>query len=242
MQPSGPAWRSWRQTLGLRWAVWRSGLFDARWYRARYPDVAAAGQDPLAHYLGPGGQEGRAPSAAFDGARYLAANPDVARADLNPLTHYLLHGRAEGRPCHPLASAAVPEPPAGEARIAFCCVVDTRNPKRDLAYGLAASWHRHCRAWSSLHLVLVGQYPALAAFASRLGAEVAERDPHPLSPHLPFANKWLLAGVDTGTARPVVLDWDMVFTGDPWLLRALPAGSFGARPAPALRLPPALQD
>ena len=35
------------------------GLFDAQYYLAANPDVAAAGVDPLAHYLAFGAQEGR---------------------------------------------------------------------------------------------------------------------------------------------------------------------------------------
>ena len=74
-----------------------SGLFDASWYRERYPDVASAGIDPLVHYLTAGGFEGRVPHPDFDGAFYLASNPDVAAAGVNPLVHYVTAGRAEGR-------------------------------------------------------------------------------------------------------------------------------------------------
>lgn len=38
-------------------------LFDANWYRRAYPDIAAAGVDPLQHYLRFGKQEGRWPCA-----------------------------------------------------------------------------------------------------------------------------------------------------------------------------------
>lgn len=41
------AWRRRRQRTMLR----RRGLFDAAAYIVRYPDVAAAGIDPLQHYL-----------------------------------------------------------------------------------------------------------------------------------------------------------------------------------------------
>src|SRR5215470_15494290 len=36
-----------------------SGLFDAEWYLAQNPDVAAAGINPLVHYLRHGAAEGR---------------------------------------------------------------------------------------------------------------------------------------------------------------------------------------
>lgn len=40
--------------------------FDPAWYRAAYPDVAAAGVEPLAHFLGPGRPDGRFPKAPAD--------------------------------------------------------------------------------------------------------------------------------------------------------------------------------
>lgn len=230
------------RNIHRRRVVLRSNLFSPAWYCARYPDVVAANLDPLSHYLDVGGREGRAPSMAFDGARYLADYPDVTAADSNPLLHYLLHGRRERRSFHPLAAEpSVAAMEQATAQIAFCTVVDTRNSKRDLAYGLVASWHRYCSQWSSLHVVLVGEHPEFSHFAQRLGARVVEGSPHPLADRLVFANKWLLSELDIGAARAVVLDWDMVFVGDPWLLRALPGHCFGARPAPALRLSPELQ-
>jgi len=77
--------------------VEESGLFDAAWYLDTYTDVAAAGMDPLDHFLRFGAAEGRRPGPRFDPATYLRLNPDVARAGLDPLFHYLRHGRGEGR-------------------------------------------------------------------------------------------------------------------------------------------------
>ncbi len=78
-----------------------SALFDRDWYLQRYPDVAASGQDPAAHYARFGAIEGRDPGPAFSTAGYAMANPDVAAAGANPLVHYELHGRTEGRSFHP---------------------------------------------------------------------------------------------------------------------------------------------
>lgn len=75
-----------------------SGWFDADWYLARYPDVLAAGVDPLAHFDAFGWKEARDPGPRFDTAWYLRANPDVAAAGVNPLLHFLEHGLVEGRP------------------------------------------------------------------------------------------------------------------------------------------------
>ncbi len=72
-----------------RSVIGRSGLFDTDWYLAQNPDVAAAGIDPLVHYLRHGAAEGRDPNPLFDTDWYLAQNPDVAAAGTNPLAHYL---------------------------------------------------------------------------------------------------------------------------------------------------------
>lgn len=71
--------------------------FDAAYYLATYPDVAAAGVNPMRHYLEHGWREGRDPSAGFSTNGYLAANPDVAQHGLNPLVHFLEFGIVEGR-------------------------------------------------------------------------------------------------------------------------------------------------
>jgi hypothetical protein len=71
--------------------------FDADYYLAVNPDVAAAGTDPLAHFLLNGWREGRDPSASFSLAGYLELHGDVAAAGINALVHYVLAGRAEGR-------------------------------------------------------------------------------------------------------------------------------------------------
>src|SRR5947209_3162421 len=81
-----------------RAAIVAAKLFDHRWYLSQYPDVRAAGIDPLTHYLISGGFEGRDPNPLFDSDWYLAQNPEVAAAGINPLTHYLHQGAAMGRP------------------------------------------------------------------------------------------------------------------------------------------------
>lgn len=47
-----------------------SGLFDADYYRARYPDAAASGLDPVDHYLQIGAAKGYDPSPLFDTGYY----------------------------------------------------------------------------------------------------------------------------------------------------------------------------
>lgn len=74
-----------------------SGLFDATWYVATYPDVQDANVDPAEHYLRWGAAEGRNPGPLFNASHYVMANPDVAEQGLNPLIHYINHGMEEGR-------------------------------------------------------------------------------------------------------------------------------------------------
>ena len=82
----------------------RSGFCDRNWYLARYPDVAAAGMDPVRHYLLHGAYEGRDPGPDFDTRFYLARYQDVNRAGVNPLAHFLRFGKAEGRTPRPTAA------------------------------------------------------------------------------------------------------------------------------------------
>ena len=72
-------------------------IFDAAWYLAHNPDVAAAHVDPFQHYMTFGWREGRDPSPYFHTVYYLNQNPDVAAAGVNPLTHFETNGFAEGR-------------------------------------------------------------------------------------------------------------------------------------------------
>jgi hypothetical protein len=73
----------------------QSGLFDAPWYLATQPDVAAAGVDALGHFFAHGWHEDRRPNFYFHPKWYLAHNPDAA-AGGNPLVHYVLRGELAG--------------------------------------------------------------------------------------------------------------------------------------------------
>ena len=73
-----------------------SGLFDPAWYLSTYQDVAAAGADPLDHFLSRGASEGRRPTPLFDTVYYLSRYPDVGASGLNPVVHYVLYGGREG--------------------------------------------------------------------------------------------------------------------------------------------------
>ncbi len=91
----------WLRALRSAPLVFRSGLFDARHYRAAYPDVHATPIPALFHFLCFGAREGRDPHPLFKTSWYEQTNPDVADAGVNPLVHYLRQGAAEGRDPHP---------------------------------------------------------------------------------------------------------------------------------------------
>ena len=75
-------------------------LFDAKYYRDSYPDVAASGADPFWHFVVRGAFEGRNPHALFDTNFYLSQRPQAP--NVNALCDYLEHGDAKGRGPHPL--------------------------------------------------------------------------------------------------------------------------------------------
>lgn len=77
------------------------GIFDADWYLASYPDVAAKNGDPLEHYLTHGAYENRKPGPNFDAPFYLDFYADVAASGENPVVHYIKNGRAEQRAPNP---------------------------------------------------------------------------------------------------------------------------------------------
>lgn len=81
-----------------RSVILESGLFDAGYYIARYPEVVS---DPIGHYLEHATFEMRDPSPFFRTRYYLEENPDVAAAGINPLIHFILWGAREGRDPNP---------------------------------------------------------------------------------------------------------------------------------------------
>lgn len=86
-----------RSTRSQAAMISECGLFDPKWYLARYPDVNSEWADPMQHYLLHGWKESRDPGPNFSVSRYLRDNPDVARAGVNPLLHFIEYGQAEGR-------------------------------------------------------------------------------------------------------------------------------------------------
>jgi len=85
--------KRWREKRVIK----QSGLFDEKYYFARYPDIVPGRHDPLEHFVAHGWREGRNPGEAFDTVFYLDKYPDVGAAGINPLYHYIVNGRFEGR-------------------------------------------------------------------------------------------------------------------------------------------------
>lgn len=191
-----------------------SGAFQADWYLTQYPDVRAAGVDPVAHYLRCGAKEGRDPNPFFYTGWYLAENPDVRASGINPLVHYLLHGAANGRDPSPLFNTVwyLAENPdvrkAGVNPLAhylICGRYERRNPRPPTSVsGVSASPVDESQAEQARRLIVssgafqadwyLTQYPDVAASSVdpvahyvECGAE-AGHDPNPL-----FDSDWYIS-------------------------------------------------
>lgn len=81
---------------------------DADFYRAAYPEVAAAGADPARHYLAQGWRLGYDPSPHFSTDYYRTRYADIAAADVPPFLHYVRCGGAEKREAQNYAAALRP--------------------------------------------------------------------------------------------------------------------------------------
>lgn len=89
--------------------------FDQDFYRKAYPDVAAAGIDPLRHFIDHGHGEGRNPTSSFSTTAYLARYPDVRESGMNSFLHYVEFGRYENRDTWPCEPVGEPHPRAEQA-------------------------------------------------------------------------------------------------------------------------------
>jgi hypothetical protein len=85
-------------TLGLN----PHPLFNSNYYLNTYPDIRAAGINPLVHFITNGASELRNPNEWFHTKFYVSSNPQVAASGLNPLTHYLKEGASLGLRPHPV--------------------------------------------------------------------------------------------------------------------------------------------
>lgn len=72
----------------------KSKFFDKRWYLKTYPDVAAAGIDPVEHYLKYGWKEGRNPSPNFNKNYYISQYMQLS--NMCPILHYEKYKKTQG--------------------------------------------------------------------------------------------------------------------------------------------------
>jgi len=72
--------------------------FDSRYYLDHYPDVHAAGVDPLDHYLAQGASERRDPGPHFNTSYYYCIHPELVQSGVNPLYHWVVAGKI----CNPV--------------------------------------------------------------------------------------------------------------------------------------------
>ncbi|MDH2310389.1 glycosyltransferase [Methylobacterium brachiatum] len=161
-------------------------LFDRDWYLAINSDVLAGLDDPLAHYLLTGANEGRDPHPLFAGAWYLTKNPDVAVAGYNPLIHYLMNGGAEGRDPHPLFASGWylknnPDVASGGLNPLIHYLLKGAAEGSDPHPLFAGAWYL-----ANNSDVAAANHNPLIHYLFHGAAE--ERDPHPL-----FASSWYLA-------------------------------------------------
>lgn len=125
-------------TKGLRRETWRlardywtvhgSELFDRDFYLARYSDVAAAGFDPLLHYLCHGEKEGRRPSPLLTFPRLRDLTGNRVPPGRNLLATLLRDGAAADASVARLAAAATPSLPQ------LRCTSPTGPAKRIVVY------------------------------------------------------------------------------------------------------------
>ncbi|WP_374408323.1 hypothetical protein [Pelagerythrobacter sp.] len=83
-----------------------SGLFDAEWYCASYPDVEDSGIEPVRHFATQGAYELRNPGPDFDSFEYHKFYPDVTAGGVAALIHYARNGKSEGRRTFPVGEGS----------------------------------------------------------------------------------------------------------------------------------------
>ncbi|SCK37762.1 Glycosyltransferase involved in cell wall bisynthesis [Variovorax sp. HW608] len=72
------------------------GLFDQEYYLSSYPDIVAAGFEPIAHYINLGDAEGRKPNPVFDPDFYRSQFDRGEPGSVTALYHYAVIGEALG--------------------------------------------------------------------------------------------------------------------------------------------------
>jgi glycosyltransferase involved in cell wall biosynthesis len=124
------------------------GLFDTSWYREQYPDVAAGGSDPFAHYMMFGWREGRTPAPGFGAQSYAQVEKRFDPQKDNPILHLLQIGLENPAVCRWLHNTDGPtffeQAPSVRFREGLCILGNLRSETglgqaaRNLAYACDA--------------------------------------------------------------------------------------------------------
>jgi hypothetical protein len=84
--------REWLQLWKHERVIRRAGLLDPEYYLSQCPDDAAAGKNPVRHYLQKGAARGLDPNPYFDTSYYVERHRAVAEYGKNPLIHFIRQG------------------------------------------------------------------------------------------------------------------------------------------------------
>lgn len=161
----------------------RSVLFDGAWYAASYPDVTAAGIDPLQHYVRSGAQEGRDPHPLFNTGYYLSQVE--AQAEVQPLLHYLDGGPAHTVSPHPFFDGqwyCARYPEAGKAGLSplehYLAIgaAEGRDPSPHFSTKGYLAAHPEVKAQGMNPLVHLAQRDAMALHSGPDLAALAQQD------------------------------------------------------------------
>ncbi|MBQ6219321.1 MAG: glycosyltransferase [Methanosphaera sp.] len=77
--------------------LYKSILFNERYYLEHNPEVVEKDLDPIIHYMLFGAKKGRDPGLYFSSSKYLERYDDVQKRGYNPLYHFLKTGKYESR-------------------------------------------------------------------------------------------------------------------------------------------------
>ena len=151
----------------------KSGLFDAAYYVATYPDVAERNLDPLVHFLEEGARQGRNPHADFDSAFYLEQCQLRGEEPGNPLLHYIRVGAARGlKPrrdnnARGAGQDSRPEPTSRAARAPVLVVieaVDAASAADGAARFTVTGWALAAAPIAEISLSVDGQVRSIATY------------------------------------------------------------------------------
>lgn len=139
--------------------------FDSNFYLRRYPDVAAAGMNPLLHFVNSGAAEGRWPNPFFNTSAYMARHPGLIESRVNPLAHFI--------------ASQSPSTERGSAPSKRVSTVSDRCPLTPMSVIVITAGNstlldstlhafRKCRRWREVEVLIVGEIDSRRTTGSEL--------------------------------------------------------------------------